>query len=180
MKLFSWEFEDDLLYPILWVLLLLSFNLVFQDFKRTRVRIFNFEPDETLSWSKTRALGEYFGWLPWEELSTLKGLAELPVWRSCIVRDYRLAIAGCGHEGESLAIQNTALVLPVLSPVLLQWHPLVCLWAHDGHLLHIPGSSHICDQHQKEVRVAIDGEMHSSLSLTWYPACTPPGKTSAQ
>ncbi len=108
-----------------------------------------------------------------QELATLKGLAELPKGVGYIIGDNRLAVTGGCHEGERLSIQNIALVLPILAPVLLHWHPgPVCSFCHHGHLLHVPGSSHVCDQHQQEPRVAIDGEAQSSLSLTWYPART--------
>ncbi len=107
------------------------------------------------------------------ELATLKGLTELPKGVGYTIGDNRLAVTGGCHEGERLSIQNIALVLPILAPVLLHWHPgPVCSFCHHWHLLHVPGSSHVCDQHQQEPRVAIDGEAQSSLSLTWYPAHT--------
>ncbi len=108
------------------------------------------------------------GWLPLE-LATLKCLAEFPVRIGNVVRDYGLAVTGGCHEGERLAIQNRTFELPILAPVLVHWHPPVQLGRHHRHLLHIPGSSHVCDQHQQEPWVAVDGEAQSSLSHTCYP-----------
>jgi len=108
------------------------------------------------------------GWLPLE-LATLKCLAEFPVGIGNVVRDYGLAVTGGCHEGERLAIQNRTFELPILAPVLPHWHPPVQLGRHHRHLLHIPGSSHVCDQHQQEPWVAVDGEAQSSLSHTCYP-----------
>ncbi len=66
-----------------------------------------------------------------QELATLKGLAELPKVVGYIIGDNRLAVTGGCHEGQRLSIQNIALVLPILAPVLLHWHPgPVCSFCH--------------------------------------------------
>ena len=96
------------------------------------------------------------------EVRPLEGLPEAPVGWSNIVRHRCSSIAGDSLEGDGLAVHSAVpSELPHLSPVTLQGEP-VSAGALDVQLLHITSPSHIGDENQKEVRVAVDGEPHAS------------------
>lgn len=97
-----------------------------------------------------------------------KSLAILPVAGSGIVGGNGLAITGGDFEGEALPIKITV-ALPILAPVPGHWLP-ASLGAFDRNSLDVPCSANVCDEDQIEVRVTINGETNSALSLTGHPS----------
>jgi len=91
----------------------------------------------------------------------------LPVTGSDIVGSNGFPIAGSDLEGKALPVEATV-ALPILAPVPRHWLP-ASLGALDRNRLDIPCSANVGDKNQIEVRVTIDGEPNSTLSLTGHP-----------
>lgn len=101
-------------------------------------------------------------------MASLEGLAELPAGRHDIVAGESPSVAGGDLEGEALAVE-VCIALPVLPPVLRHGLPPGLRPLH-RHRMHVAGPTDIGDEHQVEVRVAIDGEPYPSLLGTGDPA----------
>lgn len=102
------------------------------------------------------------------KLPTFKGLSELPTRWCRVVAGDGPAIA-CGDlEREALAIE-VGVALPVLAPV--PGHGLPpCPRPFDGHRVHVSCPTHVRDQDQIEVRVAVDCKPYAPFLCTGYPA----------
>jgi len=97
-----------------------------------------------------------------------KSLAKLPVAGSDIVGSYSFPITGGDLEGEALPIKVTV-ALPILTPVPGHWLP-ASLGALDRNSLNVTCSTNVGDEDQIEIRMTINGETNSALSLTRYPS----------
>jgi hypothetical protein len=104
------------------------------------------------------------------KLQSFKCLAELPICRSDVIGSDGPSIAGSDLEGESLPIQ-IGVALPILAPVAGHCLP-TSVGTFDGNRLDIACTSYVGNEHQIEVRVAIDRESNSSFPQAWYSAHT--------
>lgn len=97
-----------------------------------------------------------------------KCLAKLPVAGSGIVGSNGFPITGGNLKRKALPIEITV-ALPILAPVPRHWLP-ASFGTLNRNSLNIPCSTNVSDENQIEIRVAIDGETNSALSLTLHPS----------
>jgi len=102
------------------------------------------------------------------ELFAGVGLAVAPAnWCGVVARE-DAAIAAGDLERQRLAVEQGA-VLPVGAPVVAHRLPARPRSLH-RHRRQVASAAHVCDEHQDEVGVAVDGEPDATLLDARHPA----------
>lgn len=98
------------------------------------------------------------------KLFAAESLPEAPIRRGYVVGSDGLAVA-CSHLKRQVLPIKQGIALPILAPISRHRLP-PCARSLHGDRVHIADASHIGNEHQVEVRVAIDGEVDAAFLRT--------------